>query len=248
MEPSLAEYIKGDYNEISGACDKEVFKIASIIDAFQKNNEIKGSIGEIGVRDGRFFIGLSKLLRPDEKCLALDIFDDQMLNIDGSGWRPKEYGVPFFDWAKKNNLVEGKNLVCLKADSLALSLKEKNEVLDLCGVFRMFSIDGGHEAEHLVNDLDFASDLSTGGSVLMLDDYYNPNFPGVHEGFAAYMLQKKRYVPFAFSHGKLFVITKTYYRKMLEFMDSSVAKMDKKPAVYHGTTMYGYRVMHLKWA
>ena len=50
--------------------------------------ELADRVAEIGVHHGqRFFIALCLLRRPGERALAIDIFDDQHLNVDNSGLR-----------------------------------------------------------------------------------------------------------------------------------------------------------------
>ncbi|MEP3516786.1 hypothetical protein [Parasphingorhabdus sp.] len=92
----LMHYIGGHFHEIGGACQKQIFNSVDIVNGFQKDNSISGSIAEIGVRDGKFLIGLSFMLSSDEKLAAIDLFEKQDLNIYRSGWRPPEHGLPFF--------------------------------------------------------------------------------------------------------------------------------------------------------
>ena len=46
---------------------------------------ITGSLGEIGVHHGKLFILLYLMLSCGEKAFAVDVFDQQHLNVDGSG-------------------------------------------------------------------------------------------------------------------------------------------------------------------
>ena len=47
---------------------------------------IEGAIGEIGVHHGKFFVGLAHLAMNHEKLWACDVFEDQALNMGGSGF------------------------------------------------------------------------------------------------------------------------------------------------------------------
>ena len=54
------------------------------------------------------------------------------------------------------------------------------------GPLRFFSIDGGHLSHIVKHDLETAALSITDGGVIILDDYFNPEFPGVSEGTNRY--------------------------------------------------------------
>ena len=62
-------------------------------------------------------------------------------------------------------------------------------ILEACGGQpAIFSIDGGHTAEVTHNDLRLAHDTVRDGGIVILDDYFNPGWPGVSEGTCRFML------------------------------------------------------------
>ncbi len=242
LPSELKHYLDGDFQQISGACNPNVFYSILLLDFCQKKEGFDtGSIAEIGVRDGKFFIGLNKTYHSDEKCLAIDIFDQQHFNIDGSGFRPASYGVPFFENSER---LLGKDKVdCVSRDTLSLNLADVVDISKRHKPFRFFSIDGGHQCEHVTNDLRIAENMTSSGGVIALDDYYNPNFPGVHEGFIHYMLGFPKFVPIMYSHGKLMLVNKTLYHKFFATL-LNLRESTSMHRVFNKVKLTGYDIFH----
>ncbi len=53
---------------------------------YPKKADVKGDSLEIGVDSGKSFILLASLIRENETILAVDVFEDQQLNKDQSGY------------------------------------------------------------------------------------------------------------------------------------------------------------------
>ena len=77
----------------------------------------------------------------------------------------------------------------------------------LSGRFRFISIDGGHTAAVVVNDLRLAERTLLAGGVTALDDILNHDWTGVPTGFAAYVASGGALVPFALVPNKLLLTT-----------------------------------------
>ena len=74
------------HRRVSGYTESQVFEMIEVLDIAQRAREVRGSVVEIGVHHGRLFIGMHLLQHPEEKSVAIDLFDDQELNVDNSGW------------------------------------------------------------------------------------------------------------------------------------------------------------------
>ena len=113
-------YWQHGYASVEGWVFPELLDYLKCVSRFQAEANISGNVGEIGVHHGRLLIALSHLSRLGETCLALDVFQDQSANLDGSGHGSLEklrtnialYGPP-----------EAK-FVFIQADSLALTLPD----------------------------------------------------------------------------------------------------------------------------
>jgi hypothetical protein len=59
--------------------------LLDVLNSAQRAKQVSGAVAEIGVHHGKMFIGVQLLQRAGEKSVAIDVFDDQDLNVDGSG-------------------------------------------------------------------------------------------------------------------------------------------------------------------
>lgn len=53
----------------------------------QHNISVFGAVGEIGVHHGKFLMPIVGFALEEEPAIAMDLFEDQKQNIDGSGER-----------------------------------------------------------------------------------------------------------------------------------------------------------------
>ena len=78
----------------------------------QHSMGIYGSVGEIGVHYGGFFLALAVSSAAGEQPFAIDIFDQKHLNVDGSGkgaWRRFSANVRMLDLDAKQFELDGAN-------------------------------------------------------------------------------------------------------------------------------------------
>ncbi len=81
---------------------------------------------------------------------------------------------------------------------------------------RLFSIDGGHHIEHVINDLSIAQELLCPRGIVLLDDFFGPLWPTVTEGFFEYMKRRNaRLAPLLVFQNKLFLTTYSEQPAML---------------------------------
>lgn len=138
------------------------------IDEVQGREGVGGNLFEIGVHHGKTAIFLARMRREGESVGVCDVFDEQELNVDRSG----EGNRAVFE----RNL-RGHELRVFAKVSSALTGEETTRNC------RFFHIDGGHRAEDVVNDLEVAARALLPDGVVAVDDLFNPNWPGVGEGF-----------------------------------------------------------------
>jgi hypothetical protein len=205
----IDSFMESGFNKIEGWVVPTIKNILKSISIVQDHHQIQGGIFEIGVHHGKFFILLCQLLRTDEFALAIDLFSKQELNIDHSG----RGGYEAFSSNVDSYCPNPFHIMSLEADSLDL---QPEDIRSKIGSARLISVDGGHTCEHTLHDIHLSSQLITGGGVIILDDYYNQEWPGVHEGFIKYMLNHNRKLcPFAYQGNKLFLTTISWHQIFL---------------------------------
>jgi hypothetical protein len=81
------------------------------------------------------------------------------------------------------------------------------------GPFRFFSVDGGHTADHCFKDLCTSEALTAAGGVVMLDDTFAYDWPGVTEGLYRYLnLSGAGPAPFAATKKKVLLTQSDHCR------------------------------------
>jgi hypothetical protein len=189
------------------------------------------------VHHGRFFTLLANLRLPAERAFAVDVFDDQHLNPDKSGRGDlsilesniKKYG--HFDGVQ---IIQKNSLELTRADFYPQSE----------GGVRLFSVDGSHTAKHTFSDLEVSSKLVSPKGLIILDDFYNPDWPGVQEGFHRFLQKSNNKIaPVAYGNNKLFLCHRNIQQKYLGFVEN-----DLKPHLTHYKQVQigNYRVAHIR--
>jgi hypothetical protein len=85
-------YLNEYATEVDGWINREIFYVVWVVSQYQYEHlNVFGGIGEIGVHHGKFTCFLYLLRRYQEQNLfAVDVFDNQALNKDGSGLGQKD--------------------------------------------------------------------------------------------------------------------------------------------------------------
>jgi hypothetical protein len=150
------------------------------------------------------------------------LFEDQTKNVDSSGRGDFEVASEnLWRFAREPNLIE------LRAgDSLSWRDREIQSVLQEYGGFRVASIDGGHTPVHVVHDTMLATKVVRPGGILIVDDFYNPNFPGVTEGVYRLLWGSDIvFVPILVTRKKLFLGHVSYLPRYWENLTSATLQV-----------------------
>ena len=191
---------------------------------------VKGNIAEIGVHHGLFFFLLNAIRRDTERCFAIDLFDDQELNIDHSG----SGSLSTFVSHLENLLPAEQEFVDVhKRDSLNFSIGEFERMFAPDGV-KLFSVDGGHTVMHVCNDLSLVQEVVVPGAIVALDDFFGPHWPTVTEGFYLFMeTRNRRLSPLLFFQNKLFLTTLSEHDLWLEHLAAGLEAVLGKDDLGH---------------
>jgi hypothetical protein len=197
MEAALRRYERDAYPAIEGWLHRNVLWALNGVADFHAQRGIIGAGCEIGVHHGRFFLAIENVTPPESPCYALDVFEQQELNVDRSGKGSLSvFQRHVSDFAKSKDRVIVKQL-----DSTSAEARKFFRSIE--GTVSLFSVDGGHTRAHAAADLRSAESVLCGGGVVFLDDYFNPDWPGVIEGLLAYLSGTHTLVPIMAIGGKL---------------------------------------------
>jgi hypothetical protein len=162
------------------------------VDARQQRDGVEGNLFEIGVHHGKTAIFLARMLRERELLGVCDVFEQQELNRDHSG----EGSRALFE---QNMRTFGRPARVFAKPSSELTT---DDTTTNC---RFFHIDGGHRPEDVAADLETASRAVHANGVVAVDDLFNPNWPGVSEGFYRFHAAHPRtFVPILIGGNKVF--------------------------------------------
>lgn len=160
-------------------------------------SSVKFNSLEIGVHHGKFLIGLENITPLGCKAIAIDVFDSQEKNIDSSG----KGDLNIFLGHVAQFCVDPNRVIAMPLDSLDVNASEIG-----INKFGLLSIDGGHTANHTINDLSICERLVNEMGLVILDDILNQDWTGVVTGAVQFFSSNdaKRIVPFAIGYNKLF--------------------------------------------
>jgi hypothetical protein len=213
----LLNYFNGGFRSVEGWCSDNLFRIIDLLDGCEFNKE--GGAAEIGVHHGKFFLLLNSVVDENYKSFAIDLFEQQHLNIDLSGRGD-------FDVFKSNlsnyDAHNGRNVSVISADSTDYSGKLKN-LFDGQKI-RFFSVDGGHTVQHTISDLNIANNTICNEGVVILDDILHSGWLGVIEGACKFLSTYPTLVPFAIGDNKLLMCKLSMYPYYFKLFDSSSLK------------------------
>jgi len=211
-DSEIRAYLGGPFKEIEGWCIPQLWQCIVPLSRAICEAGGAGPVAEIGVYHGKFFVGLLKTMGAPCHNTAIDVFDMQQFNLDQAGAGSRER---FLDNLAKSSVSE-QAVSLVSVDSLWLTRGDIESLRARTGGFSMFSVDGCHLAQHTVNDLVIASELTKPQGIIFVDDYYNANWPGVQEGVAKYYFaHSPRFVPLLFTCNKLFLCSLSYHQTYL---------------------------------
>jgi hypothetical protein len=195
---SSTTYLNWGMKTVDGWLNPLSAQFIAGLSAAQRKLGITGSVGEIGVHHGKLFI-LMHCDADHSRSFAIDVFDDQHLNTDQSGKGSYNHFVRNVRrWCGTSDNVE-----IIKRSSLDV---KPSDIKSVVGDVRLFSIDGGHTEECTLNDLRLAEATVSDHGVVVIDDVYNQQWPGVLTGLARYLTQDGSTLrPFAFTPGKVYL-------------------------------------------
>ena len=207
MKRTFERYSNVGYRFVSGFLEPGNLPVLKVLDDAQRARNVAGAVAEIGVHHGRLFIPLHLLQRGTGKSVAIDLFGDQELNIDKSGNGNLD---KFTDNVALWSTTDG--LVLHQGDSTKLEPAVLTEKAG--GPIRFFSVDGGHTAEIVYSDMRLAEETLAEGGIVIADDIFNQQWPGVAVGTLKYLDDGAKLAPFAIGFNKVYFTQPRVLRRL----------------------------------
>lgn len=198
MRLLVDRYVNGQHKKVNGWLAGFSSLLIARLAATLEEEKVQGASVEIGAHHGRLFI-LLHLASTGQRDMVIDVFDAQHLNIDHSG--------------KGDKAIFLHNLARFGGDPARVQILQKSslevqpaEILKQVGQPVLFSIDGGHTAECVHNDLSLADATLAERGIVILDDFFNEFWPEVAVGTMSFLQEPgSRLRPFAVSPGKVYL-------------------------------------------
>jgi Methyltransferase domain len=236
----LNRYLGTEIHTVGGWCIPQIWQalwpLAKLIGP--------GPIAEIGVFEGKFLTGMIKTFDPDQsfRHAAIDVFDMQQFNLDGAGVGK----LAKLDSNLAAHGIDPESVDKVRVDSLTLRAADAERLIARHGPFKLFSVDGCHEVTHTMNDIEFAMSVTDPAGIITVDDYLNPDWPGVLEAVSKmYLLRNFSFVPLIYVGNKLLLCSYSYHDKYLEAVRAYVKSTHPKTAVKQ-VVRFGFKTLTLK--
>jgi hypothetical protein len=231
MPGSFERYRALGHRTVKGWVEPQTLDVLRILAQAQDREGVDGGVAEIGVHHGKLFIALQLLGRAGAPAVAIDVFGDQELNVDQSGRGDRgrfEANVRRWgDWSC---------VVVQQSDSTQLT---GHDVVELAqGPVRLFSVDGGHTEKTVATDLRTAERALAPGGIVVADDIFNAEWPGVSVGTLRYLDSGGALVPFTIGFNKVYFTDVAHaegFRETIRRVYSNRWRMAHKTAVFHGS-------------
>lgn len=233
------KYVRGYFGEVEGWCSDCLFPVLYGIKTYQLKKSQRSGACEIGVHHGKLFFALAHLSNP-EKSVAIDLFEDQARNIDLSG----SGNIKRFKSNATSSGIQLEQIEIIAGDSLDITALDAGKIIDIAGQkFGFFSVDGGHTVDHVLHDVALAENMTEqGGGVIIIDDFGNPDWPGVIEGATRHLVEKRgRFAPLAYIENKLILCGISVHAELLMFLENFMhtfySDWERKKVEYAGYKM-----------
>jgi hypothetical protein len=175
-----------------------------LLDEAQKSAGIHGDLFEIGAHHGKSAVLLGRMARDDESVGVCDIFESQEANASKSGAGDRAT----FD-RNMRSIAPAASVRVYEKPSSALTPQE------IGSPYRIFHIDGGHLAEEALADLQLAAAVVDQRGLIVVDDPFAYQWPGVTEGILAFCHEQPEFQVVALGFNKL-VLARDSHREMYD--------------------------------
>lgn len=193
----LNRYIHEGQKIVPGWAHQADLLLLAHVGQVQQQLSVGGHICEVGVFQGKSLVVLALLLADKERVYGIDLFSDDNLIATQENI---------------NRFVPNKEAVTLhKANTLDLDKAQLEVMFGGRGVIRYLHVDAGHEYFEVLHDLELLAPFLNEEGVLVMDDIYDRESPGVSLALWHYCAEKQNsrdLVPFMVGVNKLYLCCK----------------------------------------
>ena len=161
-------YLTEKFKLVKGMSSQTAATVCCRLMRDQSEQGVRGHVLEIGVYEGRFFIGLALCALPNERCIAIDTFD----------WPDPQVRDRFLVNCK-DAAVNVDHVFAEAVSSAEVTPARLRELVG--GPARFVHIDGAHGYEAVSHDLRLVKPLLHLGGVICMDDVLHPTIPGIDD-------------------------------------------------------------------
>jgi Methyltransferase domain len=177
----------------------------------QEAHGVHGPVYEVGLYHGKYF---AVLLR------SAVITGDRAVGIDSFDYVPRgQFDHEFVEQARLHDLGRIGAIDLRILDGPSRIWSDAHVMAALGAPARFISIDGSHEHDDVLGDLQVAGQLLGEAGIIAADDYLNPACLGVNEAINRFLIATPDIAPFAYIANKLFLARPAWaerYREELE--------------------------------
>lgn len=178
MDPTQARRLLPGIRRIDGWFPDEAAMMFALVNALQQRSGVHGDLFEIGAHHGKSAVMLASMADPASETLGVcDLFGHQTANVSRSGAGNRQ----LFDANLLRHVRTLPPLRVFERNSKDLTPADTGR-----GV-RFFHIDGGHNADEALSDLELAAATLVENGVIAIDDAFRPDWPGVTEGIVRFL-------------------------------------------------------------
>jgi len=212
MNPAKAKQVARESKAIPGWFSPEASMLFAWIDEIQKRNNIAGDCFEIGCHHGKSAVLLASLIDPGKEKLAVcDLFGQQSDNVSRSG--------------NGDLYAFNLNMQPLRKMGVGINIFQKNSA-DLTSAeigrnYRIFHVDGGHNPDEALTDLRLAAECTIESGVLVLDDPFRMEWPGVTEALVRFLDERPDFQAIMTGFNKLVLTREKWSGIYLAALDST---------------------------
>jgi hypothetical protein len=150
---------------------------------------------EIGTLYGMFSAGLVRMMERDGRSPSLTIVDP-LAGVQlqpGTAQPPDPTGAPVDEHAVRTNLALAGPAGAAARLQRGLSADPAPRAAVSDRAYGVIVVDGDHSARGVAQDLRWAEEIAAPGAVVVLDDYGDPNWPGIKQALDEHLAGETRF-------------------------------------------------------